>query len=195
MSFFLVWRVRLCLRDTWDPFQLNPVGAEKEEKRRCFLLAQYLVAVIVGLAVLTSAVISKVYIYSRVRGWTRGFGKRFGSPRKCWKSISHSKCEFNPWSTTIIATRSIISKKKKKRMSFEKEAPLLCVTSLNSLATFQNRAPSWCCRRSPVPLQCEAQRRNSSTHWCWFSASSAPTSWSLSNPCGDVPSRALCDQT
>ncbi|XP_075880098.1 chitin synthase 1 [Nelusetta ayraudi] len=46
-------------RDTWDPFQLNPVGAEKEEKRRCFLLAQYLVAVIVGLAVLTSAVISK----------------------------------------------------------------------------------------------------------------------------------------
>lgn len=114
MSFFLVWRVRLCLRDTWDPFQLNPVGAEKEEKRRCFLLAQYLVAVIVGLAVLTSAVISKVHIYSRVRGWTRGFGKRFGSPRKCWKSISHSKCEFNPWSTTIIATRSIISKKKKK---------------------------------------------------------------------------------
>lgn len=84
---------------------------------------------------------------------------------------------------------------KKKRMSFEKEAPLLFVTSLNSLATFQNRAPSWCCRRSPAPLQCEAQRRNSSTHWCWFSASSAPMSWSLSNPCGDVPSRALCDQT
>ncbi|XP_056232747.1 chitin synthase 1 [Seriola aureovittata] len=46
-------------RDTWDPFQLNPVGAEKESKRRCFQLAQYLVAVIVGLAVLTSAVISK----------------------------------------------------------------------------------------------------------------------------------------
>ncbi|XP_045888846.1 chitin synthase 1 [Micropterus dolomieu] len=46
-------------RDTWDPFQLNPVGAEKETKRRCFQLAQYLVAVIVGLAVLTSAVIAK----------------------------------------------------------------------------------------------------------------------------------------
>ncbi|XP_040894744.1 chitin synthase 1 [Toxotes jaculatrix] len=46
-------------RDTWDPFQLNPIGAEKERKRRCFQLAQYLVAVIVGLAVLTSAVIAK----------------------------------------------------------------------------------------------------------------------------------------
>ncbi|XP_070762388.1 chitin synthase 1 [Enoplosus armatus] len=46
-------------RDTWDPFQLNPVGAEKETKKRCFQLAQYLVAVIVGLAVLTSAVIAK----------------------------------------------------------------------------------------------------------------------------------------
>ncbi|KAM9366708.1 chitin synthase 1 [Symphorus nematophorus] len=45
--------------DTWDPFQLNPVGAEKESKRSCFQLAQYLVAVIVGLAVLTSAVIAK----------------------------------------------------------------------------------------------------------------------------------------
>lgn len=59
--------VCLCLRDTWDPFQLNPIGAEKEEKRRCFLLAQYLVAVIVGLAVLTSAVISKVYMFTSVR--------------------------------------------------------------------------------------------------------------------------------
>ncbi|XP_038128265.1 chitin synthase 1 isoform X2 [Cyprinodon tularosa] len=46
-------------RDTWDPFQLNPVGAEKEKKRRCFQFAQYLVAVIVGLAVLASAVVSK----------------------------------------------------------------------------------------------------------------------------------------
>ncbi|XP_068167682.1 chitin synthase 1 [Antennarius striatus] len=46
-------------RDTWDPFQLNPVGAEKEGKRRCFQLAQYLVAVIVGLSVITSAVVSK----------------------------------------------------------------------------------------------------------------------------------------
>ncbi|CAB1428603.1 unnamed protein product [Pleuronectes platessa] len=46
-------------RDTWDPFQLNPIGAEKESKRRCFQLAQYLVAVIVGLAVLTSAVVAK----------------------------------------------------------------------------------------------------------------------------------------
>ncbi|KAM3625185.1 uncharacterized protein V6R79_008154 [Siganus canaliculatus] len=46
-------------RDTWDPFQRNPVGAEKETKQRCFQLAQYLVAVIVGLAVLTSAVIAK----------------------------------------------------------------------------------------------------------------------------------------
>nr|XP_054588166.1 chitin synthase 1 [Nothobranchius furzeri] len=46
-------------RDTWDPFQLNPVGAEKEQKKRCFVLAQYLVAVIVGIAVLVSAVIAK----------------------------------------------------------------------------------------------------------------------------------------
>nr|XP_019954494.1 PREDICTED: uncharacterized protein LOC109636909 [Paralichthys olivaceus] len=46
-------------RDTWDPFQLNPIGAEKEDKRRCFQLAQYLVAVIVGIAVLTSAVVAK----------------------------------------------------------------------------------------------------------------------------------------
>ncbi|XP_070689214.1 chitin synthase 1 [Pempheris klunzingeri] len=46
-------------RDTWDPFQLNPIGAEKESKRRCFQLAQYLVAIIVGLAVLTSAVVAK----------------------------------------------------------------------------------------------------------------------------------------
>ncbi|KAM3876977.1 chitin synthase 1 [Diretmus argenteus] len=46
-------------RDTWDPFQLNPIGAEEERKRICFELGQYLVAVIVGLAVLTSAVIAK----------------------------------------------------------------------------------------------------------------------------------------
>ncbi|XP_075325448.1 chitin synthase 1 [Odontesthes bonariensis] len=46
-------------RDTWDPFQLNPIGAEKEKKQHCLLVVQYLVAVIVGIAVLTSAVISK----------------------------------------------------------------------------------------------------------------------------------------
>ncbi|XP_060897853.1 chitin synthase 1 [Labrus mixtus] len=46
-------------RDTWDPFQLNPIGAEKEQKRICFQLAQYLMAVIVGLAVLTSAIVAK----------------------------------------------------------------------------------------------------------------------------------------
>ncbi|XP_061522553.1 chitin synthase 1 isoform X2 [Phycodurus eques] len=46
-------------RERWDPFQLNPIGAEKEQKRRCFQLAQYLVAVIVGIAVLTSAVVAK----------------------------------------------------------------------------------------------------------------------------------------
>ncbi|XP_037609379.1 chitin synthase 1 [Sebastes umbrosus] len=46
-------------RDTWDPFQLNPYGAEEESKRRCFQIAQYLVAVIVGLAVLASAVVAK----------------------------------------------------------------------------------------------------------------------------------------
>ncbi|KAM9765914.1 chitin synthase 1 [Menidia menidia] len=45
--------------NTWDPFQLNPIGAEKEKKQHCFILAQYLVAVIVGIAVLTSAVIAK----------------------------------------------------------------------------------------------------------------------------------------
>lgn len=53
-------------RDTWDPFQLNPVGAEKESKRICFQLAQYLVAVIVGIAVLASAVIAKVGLYTLV---------------------------------------------------------------------------------------------------------------------------------
>lgn len=46
-------------KETWDPFQLNPPGSEKEQKRTCFRLAQYLVTVIVGLAVLTSAVIAK----------------------------------------------------------------------------------------------------------------------------------------
>uniref|UniRef100_A0A8C8HR34 chitin synthase n=1 Tax=Oncorhynchus tshawytscha TaxID=74940 RepID=A0A8C8HR34_ONCTS len=45
--------------DTWDPFQLNPIGAEKEEKRRCFELFQHLVAGFVGIMVLSSAVISK----------------------------------------------------------------------------------------------------------------------------------------
>ncbi|KAJ8359914.1 hypothetical protein SKAU_G00164390 [Synaphobranchus kaupii] len=47
-------------RDTWDPFQLNPIGAEKEEQRRCFSLAQHLVALIVGVFVLVTAVISKM---------------------------------------------------------------------------------------------------------------------------------------
>uniref|UniRef100_A0A8C8HIY0 chitin synthase n=1 Tax=Oncorhynchus tshawytscha TaxID=74940 RepID=A0A8C8HIY0_ONCTS len=46
-------------KDTWDPFQLNPIGAEKEEKRRCFELFQHLVAGFVGIMVLSSAVISK----------------------------------------------------------------------------------------------------------------------------------------
>ncbi|XP_032416117.1 chitin synthase 1 isoform X2 [Xiphophorus hellerii] len=46
-------------RDTWDPFQLNPVGAEKEQKKRCLLVAQYFVAVFVGVAVLVSAVVAK----------------------------------------------------------------------------------------------------------------------------------------
>ncbi|KAM6977903.1 chitin synthase 1 [Aplochiton taeniatus] len=45
--------------DTWDPFQLNPIGAEKEQKRTCFRLAQYLVSAFVGIMVLVSAVISK----------------------------------------------------------------------------------------------------------------------------------------
>uniref|UniRef100_A0A8C2CJT3 chitin synthase n=1 Tax=Cyprinus carpio TaxID=7962 RepID=A0A8C2CJT3_CYPCA len=49
-----------CLhRDTWDPFQLNPIGAEKEKKRICFRILQNLVAVIVGLLVLVSGVMSK----------------------------------------------------------------------------------------------------------------------------------------
>ncbi|XP_054627280.1 chitin synthase 1 isoform X2 [Dunckerocampus dactyliophorus] len=46
-------------KERWDPFQLNPIGAEKEQKRRCFQLAQYLVAIIVGLCVLASAVVAK----------------------------------------------------------------------------------------------------------------------------------------
>ncbi|ROJ42680.1 Chitin synthase C [Anabarilius grahami] len=46
-------------RDTWDPFQLNPIGAEKEKKRICFRILQNLVAVIVGLLVLVSGVVSK----------------------------------------------------------------------------------------------------------------------------------------
>uniref|UniRef100_A0A8C1EXD7 chitin synthase n=1 Tax=Cyprinus carpio carpio TaxID=630221 RepID=A0A8C1EXD7_CYPCA len=49
-----------CLhRDTWDPFQLNPIGAEKEKKRTLFRILQNLVAVIVGLLVLVSGVMSK----------------------------------------------------------------------------------------------------------------------------------------
>lgn len=54
-----VKKVEIRQKDTWDPFQLNPVGAEKESKRRCFQLAQSLVAVIVGVAVLATAMISK----------------------------------------------------------------------------------------------------------------------------------------
>lgn len=46
-------------KGTWDPFLLNPAGSEKEEKRTCFRLAQYLVTVVVGLAVLTTAVVAK----------------------------------------------------------------------------------------------------------------------------------------
>ncbi|XP_023684819.2 chitin synthase 1 isoform X1 [Paramormyrops kingsleyae] len=46
-------------RDTWDPFQLNPIGSEKEKEKRCFSLIQYLVAIIVGLLVLVSAILSK----------------------------------------------------------------------------------------------------------------------------------------
>ncbi|XP_077569686.1 chitin synthase 1 [Stigmatopora nigra] len=46
-------------KERWDPFQLNPIGAEKEQKRRCFELAQYLVAIFVGIAVLTSAILAK----------------------------------------------------------------------------------------------------------------------------------------
>nr|AJW72838.1 chitin synthase [Danio rerio] len=46
-------------RDTWDPFQLNPIGAEKEKKQVCFRILQNLVAVLVGLAVLVSGVVSK----------------------------------------------------------------------------------------------------------------------------------------
>ncbi|MCI4394924.1 hypothetical protein PGIGA_G00174580 [Pangasianodon gigas] len=46
-------------RDTWDPFQLNPIGAEKEKKRTCLMLMQHFMAVVVGILVLTSAVISK----------------------------------------------------------------------------------------------------------------------------------------
>ncbi|XP_077420139.1 chitin synthase 1 [Vanacampus margaritifer] len=46
-------------KERWDPFHISVIGAEKEQKQRCFHLAQYLVAVVVGLAVLTSAVIAK----------------------------------------------------------------------------------------------------------------------------------------
>ncbi|XP_072526167.1 chitin synthase 1 [Salminus brasiliensis] len=46
-------------RDTWDPFQLNPVGAEKEKKRTCFRITQRIMAVLVGLMVLATAVVSK----------------------------------------------------------------------------------------------------------------------------------------
>ncbi|XP_076826575.1 chitin synthase 1 [Brachyhypopomus gauderio] len=49
----------LLYRDTWDPFQLNPVGSEKEKKQTCFEVTQHIIAVVVGLLVLTSAVISK----------------------------------------------------------------------------------------------------------------------------------------
>ncbi|KAK3522968.1 hypothetical protein QTP86_010301 [Hemibagrus guttatus] len=46
-------------RDTWDPFQLNPIGAEKEKKKTCLMFMQHFMAVVVGILVLTSAVISK----------------------------------------------------------------------------------------------------------------------------------------
>ncbi|XP_033839663.1 chitin synthase 1 isoform X2 [Periophthalmus magnuspinnatus] len=46
-------------KGTWDPFLLNPAGAEKEQKRTCFRIAQYLVTIFVGMAVLTSAVVAK----------------------------------------------------------------------------------------------------------------------------------------
>lgn len=46
-------------KGTWDPFLLNPPGSEKEEKRTCFRLAQYLVTAFVGVAVLVSAVVAK----------------------------------------------------------------------------------------------------------------------------------------
>uniref|UniRef100_A0A673J3M7 chitin synthase n=1 Tax=Sinocyclocheilus rhinocerous TaxID=307959 RepID=A0A673J3M7_9TELE len=51
-------RESVCV-DTWDPFQLNPIGAEKEKKRTLFRILQNLVAVIVGLLVLVSGVMSK----------------------------------------------------------------------------------------------------------------------------------------
>uniref|UniRef100_A0A8B9JJK8 chitin synthase n=1 Tax=Astyanax mexicanus TaxID=7994 RepID=A0A8B9JJK8_ASTMX len=46
-------------RDTWDPFQLNPIGAEKEKKRTCFRITQRIMAILVGVMVLASAVVSK----------------------------------------------------------------------------------------------------------------------------------------
>ncbi|XP_063047742.1 chitin synthase 1 [Engraulis encrasicolus] len=46
-------------RDTWDPFQLNPIGAEKETKKRCMRFVQYMVAVMVGILVLVAGVLSK----------------------------------------------------------------------------------------------------------------------------------------
>ncbi|XP_058874904.1 chitin synthase chs-2-like [Acipenser ruthenus] len=45
--------------ETWDPFQLNPIGAEKERKRRGFVFLQHLFAFFVGLFVLVSAFFSK----------------------------------------------------------------------------------------------------------------------------------------
>ena len=60
----MIHKMNICpcvyLRETWDPFNLNPIGAEKESKRKCFRMAQNLAAVVVGLAVLASAIISKV---------------------------------------------------------------------------------------------------------------------------------------
>lgn len=46
-------------KTSWDSFLLSPAGSEKEEKRTCFRMAQYLVTVFVGLAVLTTAVVAK----------------------------------------------------------------------------------------------------------------------------------------
>ncbi|KAK6489131.1 chitin synthase chs-2-like [Huso huso] len=45
--------------DTWDPFQLNPIGAEKERKKRGFVFLQHLFAFFVGVFVLVSAFFSK----------------------------------------------------------------------------------------------------------------------------------------
>lgn len=191
MSFFLVWCVFVSQRHMGSvPAEPNRSWERREEDM--FLAGPVLGSRYCGISRADVGCYFKgIHVHECTGGW-----------EALESALGHRASVGSPFPiqnvNLILGVRRslpLVQLSAKKRCPLKRKLHCCCLTSLNSLATFQNRAPSWCCRRSPVPLQCEAQRRNSSTHWCWFSASSAPMSWSLSNPYGDVPSRALCDQT